>query len=251
MLWGLNLYENSPVIVNLWGKPEIKNPNLGVIASPGAGKSFLLKILVLRHLFEGVRVVIGDPEDEYSRLAEAAGGRNISLSASSSIGFNLFELPSMLDGSLVIDDEGGEEGEAKKTNQTAGNNNNNEDKTKVTTTGRKAADPLTEKAATLIPLLCMMIQGADVDTVKGDGAGSLKRQTRDRLAKAVFETYRRCGITREDILAGRLNAREINRNTELYARLLDQHGGPEYNSFVARRFGQPGGGTTRANHQPR
>lgn len=280
VFWGLNQYENSPVVVNLWGRPEIKNPNLGIIASSGGGKSFLLKILAMRHLFNGIKVTIGDPENEYGTLAAAAGGRNLSLSASSSIGFNLFELPSTLDGSLSIyenDDEGGEGEDFSSAENIsgvsalAGNTSSKNELEKGDIAGKKSKvvekssidvtatyttakaktpnlDPLSEKTATLIPILCMMIEGAD-NTSGGtpQQAGPAKtnsvisimgRHTRDKLAKAVFEAYKRCGITREIIAKGHLNARDINRNTIEYAALLKKCGGPANNREVAQKFQQ-------------
>jgi type IV secretory pathway VirB4 component len=52
-----------------------------VLARSGAGKSYLVKLEVLRSLYDGVQVAVVDPEDEYVRLAEAVGGTAIQLGA--------------------------------------------------------------------------------------------------------------------------------------------------------------------------
>lgn len=58
---------------------SLQNHNQVILASSGAGKSYATKIQILRHLYDGVDVLVLDPEDEYRRLAEAVGGTVIQL----------------------------------------------------------------------------------------------------------------------------------------------------------------------------
>jgi len=51
-----------------------QNYNAVILACSGAGKSYLAKLDLLRSLYQGVEVLVVDPEDEYRRLAEAVGG---------------------------------------------------------------------------------------------------------------------------------------------------------------------------------
>jgi len=44
--------------------------NSVVLATSGAGKSFLVKLEVLRYLLNGIDVIIIDPENEYKGLCE-------------------------------------------------------------------------------------------------------------------------------------------------------------------------------------
>jgi type IV secretory pathway VirB4 component len=44
--------------------------NSVVLATSGAGKSFLVKLEVLRYLLNGIDVIIIDPENEYKSLCE-------------------------------------------------------------------------------------------------------------------------------------------------------------------------------------
>lgn len=207
VLFGVNAVERSPVIVNLWKRPELANPNIFIGGKPGAGKSFFTKTLLGRLLTTGVRAFVIDPENEYSRLAEAAGGRNIQLSSSRPFVFNIFQLPASATGRL----EAGGETESERAN------------------------PLAEKVATLLPLLTMLVLGVGDSRATSD----LPREARDFLEHAVFETYRRCGITYEEVLSGRLTAPLLEQGTLAYAELLAGEGGAANNRQVAERFTRP------------
>ncbi|MHB8246079.1 MAG: VirB4 family type IV secretion system protein [Acidimicrobiales bacterium] len=55
------------------------NYNAVVLARSGAGKSYLAKLDLLRHLYRGVEVAVVDPEDEYRYLTDAVGGAHLAL----------------------------------------------------------------------------------------------------------------------------------------------------------------------------
>ena len=57
----------------------LENHNQVILARSGAGKSYLAKLQILRSLYEGVEVLVIDPEDEYRRPAEAVGGVVVKL----------------------------------------------------------------------------------------------------------------------------------------------------------------------------
>ena len=78
VLYGLNTASNGVVWWDRWSQD---NHNSVVLARSGAGKSYLVKLEVLRSLYDGVQVAIIDPEDEYLRLADAVGGTAIQLGA--------------------------------------------------------------------------------------------------------------------------------------------------------------------------
>ncbi|MGF1425010.1 VirB4 family type IV secretion system protein [Kitasatospora sp. LaBMicrA B282] len=63
----------------LWDRFAQDNHNSVTLARSGAGKSYLTKLEALRLLYQGVQVFIIDPENEYTRLAQAVGGTLISL----------------------------------------------------------------------------------------------------------------------------------------------------------------------------
>jgi type IV secretory pathway VirB4 component len=76
VLYGVNT--DSPGIV-WWDRWRLDNHNSVVLARSGAGKSYLVKLEVLRSLYQGVHVAVIDPEDEYTTLARHVGGTVVQL----------------------------------------------------------------------------------------------------------------------------------------------------------------------------
>jgi len=78
VLLGRNLRTQGLVCWDRWVQP---NHNQVILARSGAGKSYLAKLEALRWLYQGVQVLVVDPEHEYQRLAEAVGGACLRLGA--------------------------------------------------------------------------------------------------------------------------------------------------------------------------
>ncbi|MEV0133697.1 ATP-binding protein [Dactylosporangium sp. NPDC050688] len=76
VLYGINPDSSGIVWWDRWAQ---ENHNCVVLARSGAGKSYFVKLDVLRNLYDGVHVSIVDPEDEYPRLADAVGGTVVRL----------------------------------------------------------------------------------------------------------------------------------------------------------------------------
>jgi conjugal transfer ATP-binding protein TraC len=92
VLYGINLHDRSLVIVDAFD-PELPNANCCVFAKSGMGKSFAIKLELLRSLVLGVDYVVIDPESEYARLSAAVGGQTVRFAASSADKINPFDLP--------------------------------------------------------------------------------------------------------------------------------------------------------------
>jgi type IV secretory pathway VirB4 component len=90
ILYGINRHNNSLVIFDRFG---MENGNLVVFAKSGAGKSYLVKLEVLRSLMVGTDVIIIDPENEYKHLCETVGGAFFKISLNSKNHLNPFDLP--------------------------------------------------------------------------------------------------------------------------------------------------------------
>ena len=90
VLYGLA--KQSLVIFDLFD-PGLTNANGVVIATSGAGKSFFVKLLVMRHLEDGVAIAVIDPDDEYGRVCRAVGGQYVRLALASDQAINPFDLP--------------------------------------------------------------------------------------------------------------------------------------------------------------
>jgi type IV secretory pathway VirB4 component len=90
ILYGINRHNNSLI---LFDRFSLQNANMVVFATSGAGKSYAVKLEVLRSLMMGVDVIIIDPEMEYTHLCEAVGGTYINISLASESKVNPFDLP--------------------------------------------------------------------------------------------------------------------------------------------------------------
>ncbi|MBT4277316.1 DUF87 domain-containing protein [Candidatus Falkowbacteria bacterium] len=90
ILYGVNRHNNSLI---LFDRFTLQNANMAVFATSGAGKSYAVKLEVLRSMMFGTDVMIIDPEREYEHLSEAVGGTYINISLNSQIKINPFDLP--------------------------------------------------------------------------------------------------------------------------------------------------------------
>jgi conjugal transfer ATP-binding protein TraC len=90
ILYGVNRHNNSLIIFDRF---SLQNANSVVFATSGAGKSYTIKLEILRSLMMGVDVIVIDPEREYSQLSDAVGGTFINVSLASDAKVNPFDLP--------------------------------------------------------------------------------------------------------------------------------------------------------------
>lgn len=90
ILYGINQHNNSLI---LFDRFSLQNANSVVLAGSGAGKSYMVKLEVLRSLMLGTDVLIVDPESEYKYLSNAVGGTFIDISLNSEAKINPFDLP--------------------------------------------------------------------------------------------------------------------------------------------------------------
>src|SRR3989344_715843 len=90
ILYGINRHNNSLV---LFDRFSLENANSVVFAKAGSGKSYAIKLEILRYLMQGVDVIIIDPENEYEALADSVGGAFLKISLTSPNHLNPFDLP--------------------------------------------------------------------------------------------------------------------------------------------------------------
>lgn len=90
ILYGINRHNNSLI---LFDRFSLQNANSVVFATSGAGKSYAVKLEVLRSMMLGTDVIVIDPEMEYKFLSDAVGGTYINISLSSDSKINPFDLP--------------------------------------------------------------------------------------------------------------------------------------------------------------
>src|SRR3989339_1417137 len=90
ILYGINRHNNSLI---LFDRFSLQNANCVVFATAGAGKSYAVKLEILRSLMMGQDVIVIDPEMEYKHLSDAVGGTYINISLASDAKANPFDLP--------------------------------------------------------------------------------------------------------------------------------------------------------------
>jgi len=90
ILYGMNLHNNSLI---LFDRFSLENANSIVFGKAGCGKSYAIKLEILRSLMLGVDVITIDPENEYRFLSDAVGGSFFNISLASPNHINPFDLP--------------------------------------------------------------------------------------------------------------------------------------------------------------
>jgi type IV secretory pathway VirB4 component len=90
ILYGVNRHNNSLV---LFDRFSLENANMVVFAKSGSGKSYAIKLEILRYLMQGVDCIIIDPENEYEYLSDSIGGSFLKISLTSPHHLNPFDLP--------------------------------------------------------------------------------------------------------------------------------------------------------------
>ncbi|MDP3244139.1 MAG: ATP-binding protein [bacterium] len=90
ILYGINRHNNSLI---LFDRFSMQNANMVVFATSGAGKSYAVKLEIMRSLMLGTDVMIIDPEMEYKHLSDAVGGTYVNISLASDSKINPFDLP--------------------------------------------------------------------------------------------------------------------------------------------------------------
>lgn len=90
ILYGINRHNSSLV---LFDRYSLENYNSVLFAKSGAGKSYTVKLEILRSLMFDTEVIVIDPEREYEYMANAVGGRYFNISLSSEHHINPFDIP--------------------------------------------------------------------------------------------------------------------------------------------------------------
>lgn len=90
VLYGINRHNNGLILFDRFSLP---NANSVLFGTSGAGKSYLVKLEILRSLMWGIDIIVIDPEREYEYLSQAVGGSYINISLTSKNHINPFDLP--------------------------------------------------------------------------------------------------------------------------------------------------------------
>ncbi len=89
VMFGVNQSNNIPIILNQY---KFTNYNGIVLGSSGGGKSFFVKLYIIRNLLKGMQTYIVDPQGEYSELTQKYDGQIVSISRKSKTIINPLDL---------------------------------------------------------------------------------------------------------------------------------------------------------------
>lgn len=94
ILLGVNKYNNSLVIVDIFNSAVYKNANISIMGTSGAGKTFTLQLMALRMRRKGTQVFIIAPlkGHEFLRACRNTGGEFIQISPASKNCINVMEI---------------------------------------------------------------------------------------------------------------------------------------------------------------
>lgn len=92
VLIGYNEHNKSLVVIDRFNTALYKNANMCILGTSGAGKSYLVKLLVLRHRYMDISQMIIDPDREYGKVCSALGGTLFKVGPSSSTFINVMEI---------------------------------------------------------------------------------------------------------------------------------------------------------------
>lgn len=90
VLYWINTHNNSLIIFDRF---KTENANMTVFAKSGWGKSYAVKLEILRSLMLGIDVIIIDPENEYNTLISQVWWSYLDVSLNSKQRINPFDLP--------------------------------------------------------------------------------------------------------------------------------------------------------------
>ena len=89
---GRNIYNNSMIFIDRYNTQKYKNPNMCVFGTSGAGKSFYIKLLILRYGIQEINQYVIDPDREYGNICKALNGTLLRIGPTSNTYINIFDI---------------------------------------------------------------------------------------------------------------------------------------------------------------
>lgn len=89
IMYGINQLNGSLIIFDRY---SLENGNEVVFGKSGSGKSYLIKLEMMRQFMLGTEVIVIDPEGEYSSITTALDGEYLEFTPQSAIKMNPFDL---------------------------------------------------------------------------------------------------------------------------------------------------------------
>ena len=92
ILYGYDDQSKSIVIIDRFDNKKYLNSNMIIFGTSGAGKSYFVKLQIMRNSLLDIKQLVIDPEGEYKNICEQINGEYISLGNNNGYYINIFDI---------------------------------------------------------------------------------------------------------------------------------------------------------------
>jgi len=92
IFFGTNIYNNSLIFIDKYNTEKYKNANMCVFGTSGSGKSFFIKLQILRNALFDIQQFVIDSEREYTKIAKFLNGEVIKIGPTSGNYINIMDI---------------------------------------------------------------------------------------------------------------------------------------------------------------
>ena len=92
IFYGTNIYNDSLIFIDKYNENKYKNANMCVFGTSGSGKSFFIKLQIIRYFLLGIEQYVIDPDREYDNIAKKLEGTIIKIGPSTETYLNVLDI---------------------------------------------------------------------------------------------------------------------------------------------------------------
>ena len=92
IFYGTNIYNDSLIFIDKYNENKYKNANMCVFGTRGSGKSFFIKLQIIRYFLLGIEQYVIDPDREYDNIAKNLEGTIIKIGPSTETYLNVLDI---------------------------------------------------------------------------------------------------------------------------------------------------------------
>ena len=92
IFYGTNIYNDSLIFIDKYNENKYKNANMCVFGTSGSGKSFFIKLQIIRYFLLGIEQYVIDPDREYDNIAKNLEGTIIKIGPSTETYLNFLDI---------------------------------------------------------------------------------------------------------------------------------------------------------------
>ena len=92
IFYGTNIYNDSLIFIDKYNENKYKNANMCVFGTSGSGKSFFIKLQIIRYYLLNIEQYVIDPDREYGNIAKNLDGTIIKIGPSTETYLNVLDI---------------------------------------------------------------------------------------------------------------------------------------------------------------